>query len=556
MLPREQNPRRLLPEEVGRELEDEVQGVGKIIKTMGENFLAWKRGGQEAVMHSPLGWEKLPTGEIRPKLPFYIITPTHTGEGPAGATGNTWKVPRASMFGSGLMEGETRAIQILGAEQSNLLGDEGVKRPVAVLVADPVIPGNNVLCEIGLARGFWKPSLVGKMPVFIKKSTRAVSLADGRSIGRFLRGLEGGGDEEELDVTNLTAGPLVDAMLKWLNETYDGEYGPAFVDRNGLMEGLAIIGQFNPSWAAYWENVAARERLSAVLNSPLGNGPLILGNIFNLSVMTYPQHSGELKTTMNEFLLGLEQKQATDWPSLVRFARQVFNDLDIPIVLNPSVNPVQSLLAATYGRSLTGTKPVMRSLEKQQSKDEGQLLEMPWVKNPYELLLAFPTSFAILGEAMMTTFPDRLAAIAQQKVDFVNAGLDAELGVDRAYTEAMTAFTRSLQQQLDGVMGIRFQAKRAGKKVAHEIGKSLPGNIESVLGDLYRTIDRLNDATQNLDPGVLGLPPSSGSKGNGTTSQVMNIYKRLKNGRDRMSRESGTGGINFPPPEEFDRLEE
>jgi hypothetical protein len=498
-MPSIEDKRSQLPEQVVNEFGRRAETTGRILSKVGENFMAMARGGTDAVVHFPNGFEILPSGERIVKLPIYVIIPTTTGEAPGGGAGKSWKVPRASGRGE---ENETKDITIIGGEGRDFSEEEGVRRPVALLKAAPVIPGNNNICTLELSRGLWKPGLLGNMPILKGEATEAVSLSDGGVIGEFTKGLDDQGVKCDLTVRNLTASRLVNAMMLYFNETDDVGYGPSLVEENGLLEGLKIIRELNPSWAAFWENVQAREVLGAILNNPLHSGPLIFGNIFNLSVMTYPQHQEALSERKNAFVRGLEGGGITNWESLVNNARETFADLEIPVVINPGINPVQALLASSHATSLTSPEPVVQLLEGQEGEGSGELLELPFIKNPYELLLAFPSPFAILGEAMMTTFADKLALISEEKVKFVNAGLTAELAVTQAYTEGMEELTKTITREINRIGGIKYKAKRSGREAARQISDDLPGDIQSTMSRLYRTKWA---AQGNIRPGALGV---------------------------------------------------
>lgn len=471
-------------QEVGFDLELARREIGDLV----ENIQVRLFGANEPQLILPDGYvrEEFEGKLVQiARLPFHVIAPLDT-------KGTSWGLPKGDRI--------TKVLRHDCEQPEN-------GRPIAILTANQVIPGNNILTDLDIGLARWKPSGPFRSPIHIVQSDTAVSLTSRHRVSKLKLGLE---EHEEIDIFsyNLTSGRLVNAMLQWYSD--QGIEHSTLASMNTFTRALELLADNNLGWQTYWDRARAREELGAIMVSHDHTG-----NALAVALETFISAPGpymrDAKSAINDVTSAIRNDHVHDWSTFAEVVEKTFSNTDFPLTLTLGVAPVMAYLHQTTEFSIASQKSVEQAVSRAFNLDpDGQSkpYEAVLQSDPTRLLLVDPRMIKTMVEGVLYKWIPLLVKIAEASVDTVEAALIAELTAKEAQRDAWLAYAKTVKTSAPF---IRLDATRRGMQMGRSVTQNLPEHVGDMMGLAIRTELQRTTAGSHTIPAVNGEESIQGS---------------------------------------------
>jgi len=468
-----------LVEQLGDDLSQLRRSTAEDITRAGENALAKKQGTDGIVVYAPLGETVIPKtkGEtdfyrlikLAPDqtvttLPFHTFIPIeYQGKG------ISWRVPT-----------NTAPINIEGPlGQSAKDGTAITNRPMIILTAGQVIPGDNLYSDLWATIAQWQPNRK-RIPITMLDSALAIDLSRHHEVTTIQFGFKG--EAVPVFSNQMTASIFTKGLMDWIGKK--GLLGEDTVAEHQVAAALNEIRLRNPLWRVYWERTQARQKLGLLVNTLSSPDTLIAA--LEIFLDTSSPNLAQAKTAIKAIGTSLQQEKNLDWPKMAQIINDELGSEPLPITLNVGLNPLLDFMKASSGVSISDGTAAHQAFEQIFQGDEGQDYNMLIHADAHRLLLLDPGILATMIEGVQLKWIPLLNKITRLYVEAGEARLKVQAIAWEAYRDGAVELAEAILKRKTAIMtAVRKTGRETGDKIADSLANIAAGIIKEQIADRF-----------------------------------------------------------------------
>ncbi|MBU1259958.1 hypothetical protein KKE48_02945 [Patescibacteria group bacterium] len=444
-----------------------------------ENRLANNQGQDNVTVFAPLGEKTIPPTEadenfynllklssdqVTTALPFHTFIPVDYQ-----GSGVSWKVPKPT---------SPMALQGLSTKTEQEQ-QEITKRPMVILTAGQVIPGNDVYADLWATIGQWRPDKK-RIQITRLSSALAIDLSKRQQVTTISYGFEG----QIIPVfsNEMTANIFTQGLMGWIKET--NLLGEDTVDEYQLAIALNEIRLRNPLWQVYWERIQARQKLGVLVNT-IGS-PDLLVTALEIFLDTSSSNFNKAKAAMRAIGTSLRQEQNLDWPKMAEIINNELGKQPLPITLNVGLNPILDFMKATTGVSISDGTHAHKAFEQIFQVAEGEDYNMLIQADAQRLLLLDPGILTTMIEGIQLKWVPLLNRITKLYVESGEAVLNVQAIAWEAYRDGAVELAKTILSRRTAIVNaVRRTGRETGTQIANNLAEIASGIIREQIANRF-----------------------------------------------------------------------